>query len=265
MRNVKTKSKNKSRTKSNVNTKVNIPVLLVIAVLIIGIIISIITVANNKKQHQVYYDFQKSVANGIDVSEHNGDIDWQLVSETQDFAFIRVGYRGYGNGEIVEDKLARENLKNAKQAGIPVGVYFYTQAVNEKEAEQEADFVYKIIKKYDVALPVIIDFEYPVDSDGNAAGRLVDAKNDADTNAKIINAFTERLKKKGYICGVYASSSVFAHRINMKKLDDSSLIWVADYNDKVTFKVDYSIWQYTETGSCDGVSSKYVDLNYWYN
>ena len=81
-------------------------------------------------------------AKGIDVSDNNGKIDWEMVKETQDFAFIRVGYRGYGNGEIVEDKYARENLKNAEKAGIPVGVYFYTQALDEKEAEKEADFVY---------------------------------------------------------------------------------------------------------------------------
>lgn len=263
MRNMKAKTK--KRKKSKARSKANIPVLVVIAVIMIGIITSVITLTNSRKHHQEYYDFQKPVANGIDVSEHNGDIDWQSVSEEQDFAFIRVGYRGYGNGEIVEDKCAEYNLKNAVKAGIPVGVYFYTQAVNEKEAEQEADFVYKAIKKYDVELPVIIDFEYPVDSDGNAVGRLAEADNDENTNAKIINAFTQRLKKKGYICGVYASSSVLAHRINMKKLDDSTLIWAADYNDKVTFKIDYNIWQYSETGTCKGVGSKYVDLNYWYN
>lgn len=263
MRNVKNRARTKTKNKT-VN-KVNIPVLSVIAVIIIGLVISVISVANSKRQPQEYYDFQKPVANGIDVSEHNGEIDWSQVSENQDFAFIRVGYRGYGNGEIVEDKYAKINLENALKSGIPVGVYFYTQAVNEKEAEQEADFVYKIIKKYDISLPVIIDFEYPVDSDGNATGRLVEANNDENTNAKIINAFTQKLNKKGYLCGVYASSSVFAHKINMKKLDGNSLIWVADYNEKVSFKLDYSIWQYSETGSCSGISSKYVDLNYWYN
>jgi GH25 family lysozyme M1 (1,4-beta-N-acetylmuramidase) len=244
-------------------TKINIPVVVAIIV-IIGIISSIIVISNNRREPQIPYSFGKSVANGIDVSEHNGDIDWDEVSKTQDFAFIRVGYRGYGNGEIIEDKNAKENLKNAIKAGLPVGVYFYTQAVTEKEAEQEADFVYSIIKKFDIELPVIIDFEYPTDSDGNATGRLVDADNSANDNAKIINSFTSKLANKGYITGVYASSSVLAHKISTKKLNSDTVVWVADYNDSVTFDVDYTIWQYTETGSCDGVSSKHVDQNYWY-
>lgn len=253
MRNVKAK------------VKINIPVMAVIAVILIGIIISIIVIVNtNNNHHQQLYSFGKRVANGIDVSEHNGEIDWKEISKSQDFAFIRVGYRGYGNGEIIEDKYARDNLKNAEKAGVPVGVYFYTQAVTEKEAEKEADFVYGIIKKYNVELPVIIDFEYPVDKDGNAVGRLNESANDRDTNAAVLNAFTSRIESKGYVSGVYASSSVFAHRINMKKLNKSSVIWVADYNKEVSFNLDYSIWQYSETGTCSGVSSKYVDLNYWY-
>lgn len=252
MRNVKAKA------------KINIPVIAVIAIIIIGIIISVIVISSTSDNHQELYSFDKKVANGIDVSEHNGQIDWKKVSKNQDFAFIRVGYRAYGEGEIVEDKYARENLKNAEKAGIPVGVYFYTQAVDKKEAEKEAEFVYGIIKKYNVELPVIIDFEYPVDKDGNAVGRLNEADNDPDTNSEILNAFTDKIESKGYVSGVYASSSVFAHRINTKKLKKSSVIWVADYNNDVTYNVDYDIWQYSETGSCDGVSSKYVDLDYWY-
>ncbi len=175
-----------------------------------------------------------------------------------------MGYRGYGNGEIYEDKYAADNLKNANKAKIPVGVYFYTQAVTAEEAEDEADFVYDIIKKYNIDLPVMIDLEYPIDSDGNAVGRLVESDNDLNKNAEIINSFVEKLEKKGYTAGVYASSSVLHNKISMKKLKKSAVAWVADYNDKVTYDVDYTIWQYSETGSVDGVSSKYVDLNYWY-
>lgn len=251
------KTKNKS--------KVNIPVPLLIGVIAVAVVISLIVIGvSNDKPKQQAYSFGKEVAQGIDVSEHNGEIDWEMVKETQDFAFIRVGYRGYGNGEIVEDKYARENLKNAEKAGIPVGVYFYTQALDEKEAEKEADFVYSIIKKYKVDLPVIIDFEFPVDSDGNAVGRMNDVDNDREKNTEIINTFIKKIQERGYIGGVYGSSSVLHREINMKSLDRQAFVWVADYNDRVTFNVDYTVWQYTETGKCDGVSSKYVDLNYWY-
>ena len=243
----------------------NIPALAVIGIIILAVIISVIAVAASKgSRPDGLYQFNQSVANGIDVSEHNGEIDWEKVKETQDFAFIRVGYRGYGNGEIYEDKYAADNLKNANKAKIPVGVYFYTQAVTAEEAEDEADFVYDIIKKYNIDLPVMIDFEYPIDSDGNAVGRLVESDNDLNKNAEIINSFVEKLEKKGYTAGVYASSSVLHNKISMKKLKKSAVAWVADYNDKVTYDVDYTIWQYSETGSVDGVSSKYVDLNYWY-
>ena len=246
-------------------SKLNIPALAVIGIIILAVIISVIAVAASKgSRPDGLYKFNQSVANGIDVSEHNGEIDWEKVKETQDFAFIRVGYRGYGNGEIYEDKYAADNLKNANKAKIPVGVYFYTQAVTAKEAEDEADFVYDIIKKYNIDLPVMIDFEYPIDSDGNAVGRLVESDNDLNKNAEIINSFVEKLEKKGYTAGVYASSSVLHNKISMKKLKKSAVAWVADYNDKVTYDVDYTIWQYSETGSVDGVSSKYVDLNYWY-
>ena len=246
-------------------SKLNIPALAVIGIIILAVIISVIAVAASKgSRPDGLYQFNQSVANGIDVSEHNGEIDWEKVKETQDFTFIRVGYRGYGNGEIYEDKYAADNLKNANKAKIPVGVYFYTQAVTAKEAEDEADFVYDIIKKYNIDLPVMIDFEYPIDSDGNAVGRLVESDNDLNKNAEIINSFVEKLEKKGYTAGVYASSSVLHNKISMKKLKKSAVAWVADYNDKVTYDVDYTIWQYSETGSVDGVSSKYVDLNYWY-
>ena len=72
------------------------------------------------------------------------------------------------------------------------------------------------------------------------------------------------MQEKGYIAGVYASSSIYKNKINLKKLDDEAFIWTADYNSNVTYNIDYTVWQYSETGTCDGVSSKYVDLNYWY-
>ncbi len=253
-----------AKTKKKLRIDIKIIIAAVAAIALISSIIAISSANSRSRHNENLYSFGKAVADGIDVSEHNGKIDWNKVKDEKDFAFIRVGYRGYGSGDIFEDKYARDNLKGANEAGIPAGVYFYSQAISEKEAEKEADFVHNIIKKYDIDLPVIIDFEYPIDSDGNATGRLTEAQLDKDTNTDIINAFLTRIEKKGYCSGVYASSSVFAHRINTNNLNESSILWVADYNSKVTFDVDYTVWQYSETGSCDGVSSKYVDLNYWY-
>ncbi len=258
--------KNDTTKKININKDKNVNAIIVsiAAVLVLSIIVSIAAISSNKKNQQPIYDFGKKIAQGIDVSEHNKDIDWEKVKSQYDFAFIRVGYRGYSNGEIVEDKNAKDNMKNAQKAGIPFGVYFYSQAVSVKEAKEEAAFVLDMIKKFDVSLPVVIDFEYAADSDGELTGRLFQSNLDSNQNSDIINAFCEKVQDKGHIAGVYAASSVFHGSINTDELSEDTVIWVADYNDKVTYKVDYTIWQYSKTGTVDGVGSKYVDLNYWY-
>ncbi|MCH5320708.1 MAG: glycoside hydrolase family 25 protein [Eubacterium sp.] len=258
-------AKQKKKSPKTKELKPKTLIIAVAIVLVIAVIISAVVIANSSQRPtQTIYDFKKSVAQGIDVSEHNGKIDWESVADEFDFAFIRVGYRGYGNGEILEDKYAKDNLKGAEKAGIPVGVYFYSQAVNDKEAEEEADFVLKIIKHYDLSLPVVIDFEYPTDKEGKRTGRLTDAKLSKKENTEIVNSFCDRVEKKGYISGLYASSSVLKYDFNLKDIRDT-VIWAADYNKEVTFDVDYTIWQYSKTGQADGVGSKYVDLDYWYN
>ena len=260
-----TKVKTKKKKVNKTTVKPKIIVIAVAVCVLIAIIISIISLVPNHPKAEIY-NFNKKKAQGVDVSEHNGEIDWAALSKEFDFAFVRVGYRGYGeNGVIAEDKYARKNLEEANKAGIPVGVYFYSQATTEKEAQKEASFAIKIAKKYKIDLPIMMDFEYPCDSNGNQVGRLADAELTADDNAKIINAFFDIIEDKGYSFGLYASSSVLHNRISMNKLDNDAVIWAADYNSKVTFDVDYTVWQYSEKGKSKAVSSKYVDLNYWFS
>lgn len=254
---------NKRKAKIELTNKTLIAAVAVI--LAAAVIISCAVISNVRRTPQSVYDFGRDIAQGIDVSEHNGEIDWQIVSENFDFAFIRVGYRGYGSGDICEDKYAKQNLKAAQKADIPFGVYFYSQAVNEKEAQEEADFVLGIIKHYDLDLPVIIDFEYPTDSEGANTGRLADSGLTAEDNTDIVNAFCERVEKKGYISGLYASSYVLKYDLELNRIGSNTVIWAADYNGSVTYDVDYDIWQYSKTGQADGIGSKYVDLNYWYS
>ena len=232
--------------------------------LIAAMIISCLSLSDNKKQ-QTVYDFGKEVAKGIDVSEHNKNVDWDMVAEEFDFAFIRVGYRGYAKGNICRDDYAKDNLKNAEKSKIPFGVYFYTQAVNEKEARQEADFVLDMVKHYDLKLPIIIDYEYPTDSNGQHTGRLFDKNLSPQDSTKIVNAFCERVAEKGYIPGVYASSSMLKYNLVAKDLGKDTVVWAADYGSKVGYGVEYDIWQYSDKGKSDCVESKYVDLNYWYS
>lgn len=238
-------------------------IIALISVLVIAVIITAVSVKNGSR-HRETVTFDTPIAVGIDVSEHNKEIDWEKVKNEFDFAFIRVGYRGYTIGNIQQDETAKDNLKGAEKAGVPVGVYFYTQAVNEEEAQEEAEFLLDFIKHYDVSLPVIIDFEYAFDSSGNHAGRLFEANLTPDEKADIINAFFKTVKKENYAYGVYASSYMLEHEISSHLLDEDALIWVADYNENVTYDIDYNVWQYTKTGESDAVGSKYVDLNYWY-
>lgn len=230
------------------------------------VLIAVIAISQNREQKHTSYvfDTNSEYVQGIDVSHHNAEIDWDTVYDEMDFAFIRVGYRGYANGEINEDRKAAYNLKNANRAGIPVGVYFYSQAINEREAKEEAKYLINYIKKYDVSLPVVIDFEYPANSEGVSIGRLLDAKLTEKEATDIVNSFCEAVYNAGYTPGVYASSYTYKADFIAKDIHNDAVIWVADYNQKITYSGDYSIWQYTKSGQCDGVGSKNVDINYWY-
>ncbi len=259
----KTNNKRKpSAKKKQINRK---PIIALSAAALAVILIAAVCIAfhSGGKRSSTIEAPDKEIAWGIDVSSHNGEIDWSSVKSSADFAFVRVGCRGYTEGEIILDKRFKENAKGANKNGVPIGVYFYSQAINEKEAEEEAKFVLEKIKSYDISLPVVIDFEY-VYENGSHMGRLYDASLSKAERTSLINAFCDKIRKAGYTPGIYASSYIYASQLNMKDIDEDVFIWVADYNESVTYNGYYDIWQYSETGSCDGVSSKNVDMDYWY-
>ena len=157
-----------------------------------------------------------------------------------------------------------DNIKSANKAKIPAGVYFYSQALTPEEAVEEAKFVLDAIDGYNVDLPVFIDFEYAHGSDGELTGRLYEAKLSSAQSAEIINAFCKKIRDGGYYSGVYSSSSILNFSVKTSSLDDEIYVWVADYNKTVSYLGAYDIWQYSKKGQCDGVNSKYVDVNYWF-
>ncbi|MGN0531183.1 MAG: glycoside hydrolase family 25 protein [Eubacterium sp.] len=230
---------------------------LVIVIVLVGV-----AVHNSNHTHNML-SLDKDVAQGIDVSHHNGKIDWKKVSRDADFAIVRVGYRGYSEGEINPDTYAKHNLRNAQRAGVPLGVYFYSQAITPQEARQEARYALKVIKGYDVSLPVFIDCEFAGDSNGHT-GRLYNAGLSRDEMTDIANAFCEEIKKAGYTPGVYASTYFYESVFDAKNITRNAVIWVADYNRSITYEGKYDIWQATDKGKCDGVNSKGVDIDYWY-
>lgn len=190
----------------------------------------------------------------IDVSEFNGAIAWQNVAKACDGAIIRAGYRGYGSGTLVTDENFKSNIKAAKAAGIPIGVYFYTQAISEIEARDEARYTMELVKGYKLTLPIFIDSE-----DGNnGAGRADSGKLSRAKRTAIIKAFCEEIQKEGYAAGVYASEWWLNNLLDISKLKNFYL-WVAKYS---TYEpnVAWDAWQYTSAGRIDGVTGG-VDIS----
>ncbi len=205
-----------------------------------------------------------NILNGIDVSYYNKTIDWEAVKESgTDFAIIRVGYRGYGaSGALCTDTKFVDNIEGAIEAGIKVGVYYFTEAINTDEAIEEAEYCLEKIKNYDVTLPVVIDYEYPADSTG-PIGRMYKAKLSKTAATKNVAAFCDTVADAGYTPMVYANKSDLTNLINGAQLAQDYKIWLANYNTKSTYTGTYEFWQYSEKGKVDGITGV-VDCNFWY-
>lgn len=193
---------------------------------------------------------------GIDVSKYQGKIDWNAVAAAGiKFAIIRCGYRGGLNGQLIEDPYYRTNIKGATAAGIKVGVYFFTQAVTEAEAVEEASMVLSLVSGYRLSYPIFVDTENGVS--GARANGL-----DVNTRTACVAAFCKTIANSGYTAGIYASKSWYGSKLNMSALN-SYCIWVAQYNTTCTYTGRYSIWQYSSKGCINGING-YVDLNVSY-
>ena len=193
---------------------------------------------------------------GIDVSKWQGDIDWDKVKASGvEFVIIRAGYRGSQTGALVEDPYFLKNIRGASKAGLKVGVYFFTQAINEVEAVEEASMVLALCEGYDLEYPVIIDSE-------GAGGEGRADSLDAETRTKVCQAFCETIKSAGYEAGVYASRNWFNSNLNVKELDKYR-IWLAEYRSTPLYSGYYDMWQYTSKGQIDGIEGN-VDLNISY-
>lgn len=196
---------------------------------------------------------------GIDVSAYQGAIDWNAVKNAGvKFAIIRVGFRGYGSGSLVEDSRFRSNIQGALNAGIRVGVYIFSSAVNEVEAVEEASMCLNLVRGYNVSLPIYIDME----SSGSGSGRADRLPN--ATRTAIAKAFCSTVTNSGYRAGVYANKTWFTNYLDTPSLTGYS-IWLAQYSSRVTYnRTKYDIWQYSSNGSIPGIRGR-VDVNIGYN
>ena len=198
---------------------------------------------------------QSSGNRGIDVSKYQGNIDWGAVAASGiNFAIIRVGYRGSSSGALVQDPYFKKNISGATKAGIKVGLYFFTQAVNEAEAVEEASMAMSLASGYKVTYPIFIDTERA--SDGRANGLSKSAR------TAVVKAFCQTIRNGGYKAGVYASKSWYANQLNASALN-GYCIWVAQYNSSCTYSGKYDMWQYSSKGSVSGIKGN-VDMNISY-
>ena len=195
----------------------------------------------------------------VDVSVYNTVSNWQVLKNEVDAVIIRLGFRGYSKGNITIDGKFKSNITNAKDKGIPMSVYFFSQAITEVEAVEEADYVIKNIEGFKMTLPIFFDSEYSNNDHNGRADKLSKAD-----RTKIAIAFCERIKSKGYVPGIYASDSWFKDNLDLTKLTSYPL-WVAKYSSKSPQYVkNYIGWQYTSSGIIKGVNGR-VDISHWYD
>ncbi len=191
---------------------------------------------------------------GIDISKHNGNIDWNAVKNSGvQYVILRCGYRGSASGVLVEDQKFKSNIQGATAAGLKVGIYFFSQAVNEVEAVEEASMTLSLIKKYRITYPVYIDVE-------SANGRADGISKAARTS--VINAFCQTIRNSGYTPGLYANKNWLTEKINTGALGGCK-IWLAQYVAAPTYGGRYEMWQYSSRGSIAGIKGN-VDLNVSY-
>lgn len=200
---------------------------------------------------------QVTMRRGIDVSSHQMEIDWQQVAAYGiDFAIIRCGWRSYGDGELYEDSHFRQNIQGALDAGLDVGVYFFSQALNIVEAAEEAVYTLHLIEDYNVTLPVFYDWE-PLPYDGSRS---------QDPDGAMVTAccleFCELVEAAGYEPGMYSYNKLAYFTYDMKQLEGITL-WLGDPGTKPIFYFDHDFWQYSYTGAVPGVGVD-VDLDALY-
>lgn len=207
---------------------------------------------------QYMQDGQVVSHKGIDVSKHQGNIDWtKVAADGVEFAFIRVGLRGYGTeGKLVEDEYFEQNIKGALQAGIKVGVYFYSQAITDAELLEEANLVLEKIKHYNVELPIVYDVEKVSGGKGRANDLSVEER------TRLTALFCQTVQDAGYKPMIYHNMEMGTLMLDLSQLESYDK-WFAYYNDELYYPYAYKVWQYTEKGAVDGINEE-VDLNIWF-
>lgn len=193
---------------------------------------------------------------GIDVSSYQPDIDWAQVREAGiDFAMIRLGYRGYSTGKLDLDDSFLEHMEGATEAGLDIGVYFFSQALTPEEAKEEAEYVLTWLEGYDITYPVVFDWE-----------EVSEPARTDEMNMLMLTAcaeaFCKTVEEAGYKASVYFNQAYGYEQLNLVSLRDYDF-WLAEYGPSPTFAYDFDMWQYTNEGIVPGIDGP-VDLNIYF-
>ena len=193
---------------------------------------------------------------GIDVSSHQGEIDWEQVKAAGvEFVMLRVGYRGLDQGGLYEDEYAQINYAGAKAAGLKVGAYFFSQAITPEEALKEAEFALVITKGWSLDMPLVYDWEY-----SGAENRV--AAMTAPQVTECAQLFCETVKKAGFTPMVYFNPDIGRNFLHLEALKDYPF-WLAMYDQDFTYDYKVDMWQYTCEGSVPGIVGN-VDINLYF-
>ena len=208
--------------------------------------------------YKTYRSDTVTAALGLDVSSHQGYIDWtQVAASGVDYVILRAGYRGYGDGSIHTDETFETNIAAASQAGLGIGVYFFSQALSPEEAEAEAHTVLSLIEGYSLDYPVYFDWE-PVSDDGARTATI--SSTELTACAK---RFCQTIESAGYQAGVYFNLTMAINHYHLYDLKDYEF-WLAEYQDTPTYPFTFGMWQYTNQGTVPGIETS-VDLNLSFN
>ena len=207
----------------------------------------------------VVYNGKEKASRGIDVSAHQKDIDWAAVAaDGVEYAMLRVGYRGYTEGDTFLDETFYDNVAGARENGIAVGVYFFSQAISVEEAKEEADIVLRAIEGLEITYPVVFDWE-DIHQQEARTNQV-----DQQTLTDCAKAFCETVEAAGYTAGIYFNQIFGYQRFILPDLDEY-VFWLAEYDSAPDFLYDFQMWQYTNNGQVNGIEGG-VDLNlsFWH-
>lgn len=199
-------------------------------------------------QMKYYVNGKQASWFGVDISSKQGIVDFEKLKKAGvDFVMIKVGGRGYSSGNIVLDSSYKDYMNGAKNAGLGIGVYFYSQAVDKDEVCEEAETLLELIKDYPVKYPVVFDME-SVEGDMARTDAL-----DVSTRTELARIFLKTIKAEGYTPMLYGDKEWLVTKLDLEKLQDYD-VWISQEADTPDYPYEYTMWQYNKSGTVSGIS-----------